>query len=100
MSPRIPLVATVAATALSLIAPALASAASSVTSPADGSAYAYAETAPPEIAVSGTASGPIDLRCAVKVGSTWDFGTLLTGGDDVPVTSGAFTAGPIVLPTD
>ncbi|HKG01898.1 MAG TPA: hypothetical protein VKB03_01845 [Conexibacter sp.] len=100
MSLRIPLVATIAAAVLSLVAPTLASAASAVTSPADGSAYAYAETAPPEVTVSGTASGPVDLRCAVKVGSTWSFGTLLTGGDNVPVTGGTFTAGPIVLPTD
>ena len=100
MSLRPLLVATVAAALLCLAAPALASAASAVTSPADGSAYAYAETAPPEIAVSGTASGPVDLRCAVKDGSTWDFGPLLTGGDDVPVTGGTFTAGPVVLPAD
>lgn len=100
MSSRIPLVATAAAAVLSLTAPALASAASAVTSPADGSAYAYGETAPPEITVSGTASGPVDLRCAVKVGSTWSFGTLFTGGDNVPVTGGTFTAGPVVLPTD
>ncbi|HEV7774073.1 MAG TPA: hypothetical protein VGO48_12390 [Conexibacter sp.] len=100
MSPRIALVAAVAATVLSLAAPALASAASAVTSPADGSAYAYGETAPPEITVSGTASGPVDLRCAFKFGSSWSFGTLLTGGDDVPVTGGTFTAGPVVLPAD
>ena len=100
MSPRTPLAALVAAAVLSLAAPALASAASTVTSPADGSSYAYAETTPPEITVSGTASGPVDLHCAVKSGSSWDFGGLLTGGDDVPVTGGAFTAGPVVLPTD
>ncbi|MFL5816508.1 MAG: hypothetical protein ACJ76L_02800 [Conexibacter sp.] len=99
MSRRLPLVAAVAG-ALSLAAPALASAASTVAFPADGSAYAYAETAPPEITVSGTASGPVDLRCAVKVGSTWAFGALLTGADNVPVTGGTFTAGPVVLPTD
>ena len=58
------------------------------------------ETAPPEVTVSGTASGPVDLRCATKVGSTWSFGTLLTGGDNVPVTGSTFTAGPVVLPTD
>lgn len=100
MSPRIPLIATAAAAVLSLAGPALASAASAVTSPADGSAYAYGETAPPEITVSGTASGPVDLRCAVKVGPTWSFGTLLTGGDNVPVTGGTFTASPVVLPTE
>ena len=100
MSPRTPLVATVAAAFLSLAAPALASAASAVTSPVDGSAYAYGETAPPEVTVSGTAPGPVDLRCAAKVGSTWAFGALLTGGDNIPVSGGAFTAGPVVLPTE
>jgi hypothetical protein len=99
MSRRTSLAALVAA-ATSLVAPAVASAASAITSPADGSAYAYGETAPPEIAVSGTASAPVDLRCAVKVGSTWSFGPLLTGGDDVPVAGGTFTAGPVVLPTE
>lgn len=99
MNLRVPL-ATLVAAAISFAAPALASAASAITSPADGSAYAYGETAPPEIAVSGTASGAVDLRCAVKVGSSWSFGTLLTGGDNVPVTGGTFAAGPVVLPTD
>ena len=71
-----------------------------MTSPADGSAYAYGETAPPEVTVSGTAPGPVDLRCAAKFGSTWAFGALLTGGDNIPVSGGAFTAGPVVLPTE
>ncbi|HKG38195.1 MAG TPA: hypothetical protein VKB25_04335 [Conexibacter sp.] len=100
MSPRFPLATLVAAAVLSLAAPALASAASAVTSPVDGSAYAYGETAPPEVTVSGTASGPVDLRCAYKFGSSWSFGTLLTGGDNLPVTGGTFTAEPAVLPTD
>lgn len=100
MSLRTPLAALVAAASLAVASPAVAVAASAVSAPANGAAFAYAASAPGAVAVSGTAdSGSVDLRCAAKDGASWDFGAVLPGGSDVPVSGGSFSAPSVSLPT-
>jgi hypothetical protein len=99
MSPRTLLAALLAAASITIVSPALASATSTVSSPADGATFVYSAATPTTVAVSGTASTSlVDLRCAEKSGSSWSFGPVLSGGNDVPVSAGAFSAPSVALP--
>ncbi|HEY4278800.1 MAG TPA: hypothetical protein VGM91_11290 [Conexibacter sp.] len=71
-----------------------------VTTPVDGAAFACDLVAPSTFAVSGTASteSSVDLRGARSFGGSWSYSDVLSGGADVPVDGGAWSA-PVVLVT-
>jgi hypothetical protein len=97
-----PLSALLGAALLALGAPAAASAAtSSIATPSDGTPLAYDTATPASIpVVSGTASGTaaVDLRCARYWNGTWSYSPVLTGGANVAVSGGSFSAANVAAP--